>query len=354
MPNDKEIQKPFSLRNIQGVEIFSVGKWNGDEYSEADLDEMVRAFNDTQETSKPALKLGHDDDQKILQNDGFPAAGWVGRLYRQGQKLLADFIDIPEKIYQLIERKAYRNVSSEIYWEADVNGQKYGRMLAGVALLGADMPAVSNLSDMLAMYGMKINERKSYAEDKSVPTIKIYRYNGGGETMPTEDKKEVIVEDKEKEALAAAKVTELETQVKEYKASLESLKQSKEDAEKRIADLEKTSKDSLLDADLNVMVASGSMSPAMKPYAKELLGEDKKVYSLNKKELSKQEVLKEMLSLHSEALKLNKKETTIDGDKIPQVDSKLEELNKYAEENKCTHAEAFKALYHGKINKKTA
>lgn len=86
---------------IQGVEIFSVGNWNGDDYTHDDLYEMVRAFDDNKVGARPHLKLGHDDKQELIQRDGMPAAGWIEKLYVVGDKLVADFSDIPKKIFEL-------------------------------------------------------------------------------------------------------------------------------------------------------------------------------------------------------------------------------------------------------------
>jgi hypothetical protein len=152
------------LKTIQGVEIFSIGTWNGDEYVQADLDAMVKAFTDTAKTLKPPLKLGHDDNQTILQQSGLPAAGWVGNLYTKGGKLLADFIDIPNKIYDLLEKGAYRKVSAEIWWNASFNGKTYPKFLSAVALLGSEIPAVITLTDIMGMYSnWTADVRKSYA-----------------------------------------------------------------------------------------------------------------------------------------------------------------------------------------------
>jgi len=342
--------KDYELKSIQGVEIFSAGNWNGDDYTENDLDEMVLAFNNTSQTSRPALKLGHDDKQKILQNDGYPAAGWIGRLYRKGKKLLADFVDIPEKVYELITRGAYRNVSSEIYWNADVNGMKYGKMLAGVALLGADMPAVSNLSDILAMYGIRL-EKKIYTDAKNVPTIKSYSFNGGYKLMANEQD----VSEMEKQRL---KTAELEKQVnsliasqKEQNHDFEMLKKNKQEADKRIVELERAGKETILEAELNEMVHTGVISPGMRNYAKELLGEEKKVYTINKKDLSKHDLLKELLSLHAEAVKLNKKEATLAMVEEPDEVNKLKgEVEKYAKENEVSFKEAYKQVFRGKLS----
>src|SRR2546425_12998446 len=75
---------------IQGVEIFKAGTWNGDTYTEADLDAIASA-------AKAAgygipLKLGHKEVA------GEPAAGWVENLVRRGQSLFADLVALPKQI----------------------------------------------------------------------------------------------------------------------------------------------------------------------------------------------------------------------------------------------------------------
>ena len=72
-------QATFTLSNVP---IFSVGTWNSDVYTEADLDHMVAAFG--QVGFKPPLKLGHDKSQPLGKSDGMPALGWVANLRRQG------------------------------------------------------------------------------------------------------------------------------------------------------------------------------------------------------------------------------------------------------------------------------
>lgn len=338
-----------ALRTINGVEIFSAGTWNGDTYTEKDLDEMIRAYDDTRQGVMPPLKLGHDDKQKILQQDGYPAAGWVGKLYRNGKKLLADFIDIPDKIYELLTRGAYKKVSSEIYWNTDVDGKKYDKMLAGVALLGADMPAVSNLSDILSMYGKKV-ERKFYAELKNVPIIKSYSFTGGPTRMSEQELSDVEIQKR--------RTNELETQLKsllssqqEQSREFELLKRNKQEADKRIVELERAGREAQLESQLNEMVHVGTISPGMRAYAKELLGEEKKLYTVNKKEYSKHDLLKEMLSLHAEAIKLNKKEASLSLVEEPDEVNKMKaEVEKVAREEKLSFKDAYKTVFRGKLS----
>jgi hypothetical protein len=143
--------KQYAQR-LQGVEIFATGIWNGDPYTEQDLDTMVSAFHSNVGPRPPALKLGHDDNQKWFgQKDGAPALGWVERLYRKGEKLLADFGNVPDAVISMIKNKNYRTKSAEIYWNLkDREGRLWPRALKDVALQGADIPAVNSLEDLQA------------------------------------------------------------------------------------------------------------------------------------------------------------------------------------------------------------
>jgi hypothetical protein len=179
-------------KGIKGVEIFSTGTWNGDPYTEDDLDAMVSAFSVA--GINPPLKLGHADAQKFFgQKDGAPALGWVERIYRRGKKLLADMKDVPEALYGLIREKKYRKVSAEIYWNfKGGDGTVFPRALKAVALLGADMPAVSNLEDLqAALFGEKGRLIKAYGEEGA--DVHVHEYEErGDESMDEKTYKDQI------------------------------------------------------------------------------------------------------------------------------------------------------------------
>ena len=122
------------LHAIHGIEIFASGKWNGDDYSESDLELLISSAKDVGFTAP--LKAGHSEDK------GTAALGWVSNLRRSGEKLLADFVDLPKAVYEAIKNRKYDRVSSEIYWDLQRNGKTFPRVLKAVALLGADIPAV--------------------------------------------------------------------------------------------------------------------------------------------------------------------------------------------------------------------
>lgn len=140
--------------DVPAIEIMAEGTWNGDEYTRHDLDSMVEAFSELKGQVDPPVKLGHDDKQRLAQKDGFPALGWVKRLYRKGGTLLADLRDVPRRIADLITAGAYQKVSSEIYFDREVDGKVYPLVLKAIALLGGDMPAVKDIKSIGDIEGL--------------------------------------------------------------------------------------------------------------------------------------------------------------------------------------------------------
>ena len=140
-----------SYGELKGVEIFSVGTWKGRAFSTSDLDEISRNYESLKASLKPPMVLGHDEEQAILKSSGLPAAGWATRVYREGDKLKADFESVPESIINAVRARKYRTVSVELYNSFSYENRKYGLTLRRIALLGAEIPEVKNLRDIEAM-----------------------------------------------------------------------------------------------------------------------------------------------------------------------------------------------------------
>ena len=156
-------QKEFAELDM---EIFATGTWNGDKYTEKDLQDMIKSYQAIGNKVKPYLKLGHNEEQKLAEKsglfaDGKPAMGWMDSLRVVGDKLVAKFKDVPQVIADLVNNGAYKRVSSEIYTNYKFGETLYPLVLKAVALLGADTPAVTTLQDVAALYS---------DEDKSVFT----------------------------------------------------------------------------------------------------------------------------------------------------------------------------------------
>jgi hypothetical protein len=149
MPDSPDTPPPAGAID---AEIFSVGTWNEERFTRRDLHEIARNFRRLRGRLRPPLKFGHDEGQTLLgQHDGDPALGWVERLWVRGDKLLARFAGVPGVVLEAIRAGRYRRVSAELYLDVRVGGRRLGKALKAVALLGADLPAVTNLAD-LAVY----------------------------------------------------------------------------------------------------------------------------------------------------------------------------------------------------------
>lgn len=129
------------MPNLIGREIFAAGTWNGQTYTEKDLDDMVEAFAALD--FKPALKQGH-----VADETGLPALGYVDNLRRVGKKLVADFIDMPQEVADAISAKRFSRVSAEIFHNFKRAGNMFRRVLKAVALLGVEIPAVAGLKPL--------------------------------------------------------------------------------------------------------------------------------------------------------------------------------------------------------------
>jgi hypothetical protein len=153
----KELQAP-AMKAVTGVRVFGAGTWTDSAgfertWTEEDLDKMVEAF----QAGVPAVvpvKCGHTSDEfnrRIAEALGVPvevitgdkgqgqiSVGRISALERKGSWNIASFDRVPEPIADLIEGGQYSTVSVEI---EDQVGD-YGPVITGVALLGAEEPAV--------------------------------------------------------------------------------------------------------------------------------------------------------------------------------------------------------------------
>jgi hypothetical protein len=184
----RSFQAPHT-RTVVGVEIFAEGRWtdsagNTRTWTADDLRSMADAAQANVPERVP-LKAGHTSDQfnarlaSALEvpegivtgemGQGQIALGRVTNLRVQGGKLLADFADVPVPIADMVEMHGaagFTNVSSEIVGEIVTgDGRKFGPALVGVALLGAEDPAVESLNGLEAALVM------------SAPGKAVYRFS---------------------------------------------------------------------------------------------------------------------------------------------------------------------------------
>lgn len=151
----------MAMKTIDGANVFKVGTWNRQTFTEADLDGIVRAFGETGSAGRVPLKAGHDDAQPLTE--GQPALGWVTKLWRAGQDLFATFSDVPTIIYDAIRSGAYKFSSIELLKNVTKDGKKFPFVLDAIALLGADIPAVDGLQDL---------QRLTHGAEREFPAMK--------------------------------------------------------------------------------------------------------------------------------------------------------------------------------------
>ncbi len=171
--------KQIKRNKIENVPIFKVGSWKGYNYKIQDLDEIVRNTNALIKAGihEPPVKLGHREDQKkLLEESGLPSFGFVDKIYRIGDQLFADLIDVPDEVMEWVSRRLYDKVSAEIYmdYEHPETKEKIGKVLRAVAFLGADIPAVKGIGSIFFH-----NENKKFKsiefEDKFLEEVNTMR-----------------------------------------------------------------------------------------------------------------------------------------------------------------------------------
>ncbi len=197
------MEEPLKLWRIPGVEIFTTSGFSQGEYEPDDIRQVVRNFYKLGKYVKallnPPVGIGHDDDQNVLKTllesdsrlapwltgatldgDDAPAAGWVTGLRIEdnpdgGVTLLADFEDVPDPIAQLIQVKAYRRVSAEIYDDfPDGDGNRWGYALRRVSLCGWQPPVNKGMADMPMPVAQFAEPRRIRATSRRVLKPGVY------------------------------------------------------------------------------------------------------------------------------------------------------------------------------------
>lgn len=209
---------------LKGVEIFRVGTWSGSrkvEVTSGMLDQIVSNFSDL--NSKVSgfgvpIKLGHNN--KV----GEPAYGWAQNVYRQGDVALADFDDVPPELVDRIGKRQYNSVSIELYPVLAYEGRTYNNVLSGVALLGAEWPAVKGLkplSEAESLFSDDVGEKLVLNQEIDV-TLKFTQEDADALVLAAETRVKAEMQSKV-DAAEAAKAT-AETEAATAKAALSALK----------------------------------------------------------------------------------------------------------------------------------
>ena len=234
--------------NIKDVEIFQTGVWHGDKYTETDLDQLIESF--ASKGFEAPVKLGHNNEQ---EKDGQPSFGWIERVFKQGNKLLADLTDVPRKLAEAIERKQYRQVSSEIIWNFRPD---MPRVLRAIALLGADIPEVKGLAPLdkaeIVFDDSEVDVRYSEINFKDKQKTKE------PEDSKMEDSKKIEGLEAEVKTLTDALDAEKEGKVKELSDKTEKL----DAVTKELSELKATKKTESIKVFMDGLKKEGKLMPA--------------------------------------------------------------------------------------------
>lgn len=156
---------PLQTATIRGAELFEAGGYRGEPYTLADLRDMARNFALALGYVDPPVVIGHEETQPLVsglaENTGEPAVGWVtavrlarrkGRDGKARWVLLFDAHGVHPHVAGLINRRAYRKVSAEVYDDPPEGAPPAcrGKMLRRVALLGGELPQIKTLADLPA------------------------------------------------------------------------------------------------------------------------------------------------------------------------------------------------------------
>jgi hypothetical protein len=149
-------RKEFSeLREVHEMEIFRSGTHNGDDFSEADLQEMADNFKALKEDLRPKLKITHAEDSTQESLAGLASYGDVVDVFiktdSDGKKrLFAKLSRVPLEVYDWIKEGRFAERSIELYPEFKLGTKDdspiYKNVLKAIALLGHQMPAVTGMT----------------------------------------------------------------------------------------------------------------------------------------------------------------------------------------------------------------
>lgn len=243
-------------------EIFSVGRWNGMDFTIEDLRVMKSSFDTLKDVFQIPLKLGHDEEQPLT--DGLPAFGWVTNVMlnetKSPPKLEAEFEIESPVVMKAIEMGLYKNVSVEIDIGVTYKKERFEFVLTGVALLGAELPAVNNLNDLGKFFTKSDATHAEFSVDKHL----AFTFNDKGDFDMDEVKKL-----QEQMAEMNAKFTKVSEASDVVSKENEELKKANDEQEKKIIEFTKAQEEALysekktkVEQTLETLVKAKAMTPA--------------------------------------------------------------------------------------------
>lgn len=147
-------------KKLKPFTIFKVGKWNGETYTEKDIDQIVASYNPN---DPPDIILGHSSDYK--GQSLIPSFGKIlGGLKKVGDEVVAFGVQVHDKMAEWISQELIVNRSIEMTQD---------NQLKAIGMLGAATPAVlmKDFDPQLAELAFSKPKKKlkvlTFAEDEA-------------------------------------------------------------------------------------------------------------------------------------------------------------------------------------------
>lgn len=137
-PGEKHMAK-----GLPNVPILSTGTWKGNQLVKFDVADLAQMAANSGLKRQVPMKLGHAKQQIIDQKDGQPALGWLKNFRVIGNNLIADMENVPDVVHRAFAAGLWTQRSAELEWTEGA-----GWEVTGLALLGADLPAITDLPDI--------------------------------------------------------------------------------------------------------------------------------------------------------------------------------------------------------------
>jgi len=231
---------------IKGVEIAYPGKFSAKTgkviLTKKDLDEMVKHFEAG--LYPPYLNIDHDDKltNKVKEKHNVLRLGTISKLYKTGERLIADFKEVPKQIAEFINKGLMSLRSIEFSLKhPGANGEFYRNVLKGVSFFGTGVPAIPSLADIPVLY--KSNEQQDvvmYLEKQSKEVVKMATIDIEKSEYEELLKSKVQVEKLEMDSISKDEANELlKTELGTVKEENTELQKGKDEVEKMKADIDK-------------------------------------------------------------------------------------------------------------------
>ena len=131
--NRKQMSEVIAMVKVKEMVVFKTGTWNGEQFTEDDLDNMAKSFNAAE---PPHIIVGHSSDYK--GHTRIPSFGRIlGGLKRVVKNLIAYGVEFNEKLAEWIREGFYNQRSIEL--------SRDNKRVLAVGVLGAVPPAVKGL-----------------------------------------------------------------------------------------------------------------------------------------------------------------------------------------------------------------